>query len=346
MNENNENIRKKHTVRNRILAVFIILILLAALIYMWWITGVRPYADPQTTGNTSTNLLNGGLFTECDGTIYFANPYDENALYSMDTDLKHAKKIYRDNVSYINAAGNYIFYTRRNDKKGVDSAALLSLSTTGLYRIRKNGKNLGQLYNNPTQTVNLFGNEIYYQHYDKEKGLQLYRVGIDGKKDTMLLEQGASPQVIRDGTIYYTGVARDHNIYAMNLDGTASRVLCEGNFTSLSYSNDALYCMDLENDYTLCRLDMDGSNLTHLTQERIATYNISENGETVYYQLDNGSENGLYALDIATGTQTLLREGNYNFFHIIGNRLFFETFDGSELYVMDTSSEQIQEFKP
>ena len=125
------------------------------------------YSDSSTTGNTACNLLNGGLFTQADNVIYFANPNDNNKLYKMNANLTKIQKLYNDKVSYINAAGNYIFYTRRNDKLKSTGNALLSLSTTGLFRITKNGTDLGRLYENPTQVACLYGNNIYYQHYDK-----------------------------------------------------------------------------------------------------------------------------------------------------------------------------------
>ena len=104
------------------------------------------YSDSSTTGNTACNLLNGGLFTQADNVIYFANPNDNNKLYKMNANLTKIQKLYNDKVSYINAAGNYIFYTRRNDKLKSTGNALLSLSTTGLFRITKNGTDLGRLY--------------------------------------------------------------------------------------------------------------------------------------------------------------------------------------------------------
>lgn len=337
--------KKQHRLRNRILLVLVVFALAGCLGVLRWNSSVHYYSDESTTGNTSTNLLNGGLFAKSGDMIYFANPYDQNSLYSMDTELKHIKKLYNDYTSYINAAGKYIFYTRRNDKKGNESKALFSFSTTGLYRLNTSGQGLKQLYKEPSQTLNLLGNHIYYQRYDQKEGLQLFRVGIDGKKDTMLLKEGAAP-VIANDTIYYTGVDRDHNIHKLPVSGGSPSVVYEGNFTGLSYVNGFLYCMDMDNDYTLCRLDLSTQEMTHLTQVRIATYNVSNDGSTVYYQVDNGKDNGLYVLDTNSGAQTELRSGNYNFYHIIDNYLFFEEFDGSAAYVMNLSNEQIEDFHP
>lgn len=330
----------------RVITVIIVIAIIASAVFLRFRQRVHRYDDPSTTGNTSMNLLNGGLFATAGDSIYFANPYDDNSLYSMDMNFGHVKKIYNDYASYINAAGDYIFYTRRNDKKGNKGNALLSLSNTGLYRIKTNGNGLDQLYREPTQVLNLFGNSIYYQHYDEKQGLQLYKIDIDGKNDTMLLDEGVSPTVIVDDMIYYTGYDEDHNIHALSINGGSASVICQGNFTNLSYSNGKLYCMDMENNYTLCSLELDGSNLTHLTQERIATYNVSQDGETIYYQIDNGTDNGLYAMDSESGSQVLLSAGNYNYLHIIKDYLFFEEYDGSVAYVMDTATEEIKEFHP
>ena len=45
-----------------------------------------PSNSEYAIGNLAGNLMNGGYFCESDGTIYFANPYDSNRLYSMTTD--------------------------------------------------------------------------------------------------------------------------------------------------------------------------------------------------------------------------------------------------------------------
>lgn len=70
----------------------------------------------STTGNTPGNLLNGGSFCESGGKIYFSNPYDNNKLYSMDSDCSNIKCLTDDDVSYINCAGRYIYYVKNNAK--------------------------------------------------------------------------------------------------------------------------------------------------------------------------------------------------------------------------------------
>lgn len=337
---------KSQTVRNSILAIVLIIIVIAALILLRNRTNVKLYDNPNIAGNTSGNLLNGGLFCESDDKIYFTNPADDDALYSMNMDLSHLKKISNDKASYINAAGDYIFYTRRNDKKSTTGDGLLSLSTTGLFRITKDGKHLGKLYDKPTQAATLSGNYVYYQHYDNDNGLQLYSAKINGSSNDLLSKEGVAPYVIENGLIYFTGLDKDHMIHTMNTNGSGKKVLFEGNCTSLMKAGEHLYYMDMDQNYALVRINPENNEAQTLINTRIATYNVDESESSVYYQIDDGKNNGLYRLDLENNETEQLAEGNYNFLHLISNYLFYESYEGDTIYVMDLVTETSEEFKP
>jgi len=328
----------------RIFMGIIAVVVVAAIIYTI-VAGNRTkfYDDESTTGNTSGNLLNGGLFCENEGKIYFANPYDENKLYCMDNDLSNAKKLVDDMASYINSAGSYIFYTRRNDQIENDVDALLSISTTGLFRISTSGRNIKRLYNDPTQVVCLYGNNIFYQHYDQKKGLELYSVKIDGDDNKKLLNEPAAPYALHNDKIYYTGWNKDHYIHSLGTNGSGSQVIYAGNCTSLARQGSYLYFMDMEQDYSLCRVSLDGSYVETLINKRIATYNVSEDGTTIFYQVDNGTENGLYKLELPTMETSLISEGNYNYLNLTSEYLFYETFDQGKLFIYNIVTGQTQQ---
>ena len=73
-----------------------------------------PDNDSGVIGNTAGNLNSGGLFCETDGTVFFSNPYDDGHLYSMDSDCDNIKYLSHDRVSYINAAGKFVYYVKGN----------------------------------------------------------------------------------------------------------------------------------------------------------------------------------------------------------------------------------------
>ena len=65
------------TTNQKTLLIFAgIIILIAGLFTVTYLTGRVPMNDENTTGNTAGNLNNGGLFCESDGKVYFANAYD------------------------------------------------------------------------------------------------------------------------------------------------------------------------------------------------------------------------------------------------------------------------------
>lgn len=336
-----------HQKRNTILGVLALLLAIALLIVLRFSSRVTLYDDPNTSGNTSGNLLNGGLFCESDGRIYFANLNDQNTLYSMNEELADLKKVYDDNVSYINAAGKYIFYTRRNDKKKIDSNALLALSSTGLFRITTKGTKLSKLYENPTQAACLYGNYVYYQHYDDKKGLQLYAAKIDGSSNDLLLSEPVAPYSVTDSTIYYSGAKEDHAIHSMNINGSSQQVISTENCTSLTRQGDHLYYLDMSRDYALARVNLDGTEPEILAANRIATYNVDQTESTIYYQIDDGQNNGLYQKDLTNGgTPELIAAGDYNYLHLVSDYLFYENYDGSKAYVMDVASGASRTFNP
>lgn len=335
----------KHHVRNRILGGLGAVILVVVGFFMWQKTKVQLYDDPNTTGNTAGNLLNGGKFCEADGRIYYADPYDNDSLYVTDDKLQKSTKLHGDTVSYLNVAGDYIFYTRRNDRKSVTGGNVLALSKTGLFRVTTDGKNMGKLYDEPTQSVCLYGNYLYYQHYDEKKGLQLNAAKMDGSSDELLLDEGVSPYSISQGVMYYTGYDKDHNIHTMNINGSDEQTIYNGNCTSLIRAGEHLYFLDMSQNYALVRVNLDGSNPVAIVSDRLATYNVDEKESAVYYQVDNGTSNGLYVKDLEGGEVRKIADGNYNYLHLTSKYLFYETYDGKSVYVMDLGTEQEKPFQ-
>lgn len=338
--------KKAHLIKRIFTGILTIIIIAVIAVLMINKDKVTLYSDSSTTGNTSCNLLNGGLFTQADNVIYFANPEDENKLYKMNANLTKVKKVYNDKVSYLNAAGNYIFYTRRNDKLKTTGNAILSLSTTGLFRINKNGTGLGRLYEDPTQVACLYGNNVYYQHYDHKRGLELYSAKIDGSENKQLKAEAIAPYSISSNTIYFSGWKKEHQIHSMNISGNDHKVIYDGNCTSVIKLGDYIYFLAMDQNYNLCRIGLDGGTPEVIIQNKLATYNITNDGNIIFYQIDDGQKNGLYMYDLTSGTNTLISSGNYNFIHIISDYVFYEKYDGSIAYCYNMATGDNNVFSP
>ncbi len=96
---------KKNLIRS--IAVLGILALIAYGVVRHYQSLVK-YNTTFVNGNTAGNLYNGGLFCESNGTVFFANPDDNNTLYSMDPGGSNLKKLCSDTVMYINADSHYV----------------------------------------------------------------------------------------------------------------------------------------------------------------------------------------------------------------------------------------------
>ena len=104
---------KKNDKSAILIAVAIIIAISAFLVVVgvFFRRGEKIPSNPEgTVGNIAGNINNGGIVCESEGRIYFSNPYDGGALYSMNVDETDCKKISSAVASSINVAGDYIYY--------------------------------------------------------------------------------------------------------------------------------------------------------------------------------------------------------------------------------------------
>ena len=92
--------------------ITIIGLLLAVLIFLSIRSSRIVYNNDNAIGNSAGNLNNGGLFCEYNDKIYFANPYDYNKLYVMNSDCTNAMKLNDDSVASINVCGSTYIMSR------------------------------------------------------------------------------------------------------------------------------------------------------------------------------------------------------------------------------------------
>lgn len=316
-------------------------------IYLGYRLSVKTIFNEDTVlGNTAGNLYNGGLFCKQGETIYFSNMDDDGALYSMDMNFSQVKKLSTDKACYINADNHYIYYSRQNWMKKNEIQGIFLFYVAGLYRIDKNGGDSKTLYSKPAGCSLLAGNYVYYQHYDKKTGLHLYKVKIDGTKNQLLSKDSILPASVHDNMLFFsTGSGSDnHYIYTMELGTNTIQTWYAGNCYLPIATDDGVYYISLSDGYAICRMSYDGSKHEILVNEFCSTYNISEDGQTLYYQIDGGNENRIACMDLTTGIQTTILEGNYKNIHVIGNYVFFRDYSETTTYMLDTKTGALNTF--
>lgn len=303
------------------------------------------YNDENTAGNTSSNLMNNGLFCEYEDSIYFSNPADEGRLYVMGSDLSDCKRLSTDTVAHINVAGKYIIYARHNQNQTKDNQNVFSISDTGMYRTDKNGKNVKTLFDRVVNNVNLSGNTVFFQQ-NNSSGFGVYRIDIDKSNQKEVFKGPVSPLAIKDGVLYYPGIEDNHYIYQTKLSSTESKLLYKGNAALVTVAGNFLYFLDLDNAHALTRIKLDGSNPTILTDKPTSTYNVTPDGKYLYYQVDNGTENGIYRLDLSTKQEQCLKKGDFCNINTTGQFVFFQKFDEDTTYYATHIGQKTAKFKP
>lgn len=293
------------------------------------------FNDSNAVGNTAGNLNNGGLFCEYKDKIYFSNPYDLNRLYIMNSDCTNAKRLNEDRATYINVFGDYIYYTRNNynadNKESVFKGLLF-----GLYRTDLKGEKPKALYNHQSSMVSLSGNYIFYQQYDSESALSLYKIKIDGSEHIQISDDDLNPSSVFNGKVYTSNIGKDHNIYSIDAQTNAINTYCKANSYMIDMEGTYLYYIDMDNDYALVRLNINNNKVETLTEGRCIAFN--RYGSKIFYQLEGNGESGLYRMNVDGSQKETILIGNITNLQCTSQYTFFHYFDDKEtLYRIPTT---------
>ncbi|NLP15829.1 MAG: DUF5050 domain-containing protein [Clostridiales bacterium] len=301
---------------------------------LYYSSGRTYLNDEELVGNTAGNIYNGGLFCERDGRIYFSNDNDDGSLYVMNSNSTNFKKLHTDKATYINVDENYIYYLRANNTRENTSGSIFMFYNTGVYRVNRNGRKLKLISSNPGSHVTVKGNHVYYLNYDVDTGLFLYRNQTDGSLERLLIKEAVIPSAIMNNKLYYVGYDSDHNINCLDLSSFTSKTYIEGNFGYPIFFGDYIYYMDQTNDYSINRMNLDGSDRTVLVNNRTSTYNVTNSGKYLYYQIDEMDKSKICRMNLTTMETEVLLEGHFKQIHVTDNYVFFKDFDNTNTYII------------
>ena len=242
---------------------------------------------------------------------------------------------------------NDIFYLRANNTRENSSGSILMFNNTGIYRINQNGKKLKLISSNPGSYVTVIGNHVYYQNYDVEAGLFLYRNQTDGGLERLLLKEAVIPSIIMNNKLYYVGVNNDHNINNLDLSSFTDRPFIEGNFAYPIFMGDYIYYIDQSNNYTINRMNKDGSDPIVIVRDRTSTFNITNSGKYLYYQIDDLKNSKICRMDLTSMESEVLLDGHFKQIHVTENYVFFKDFDNTNTYTVSSDgSAKLGTFSP
>ena len=276
-----------------------------------------------TVGNTGGNHYNNGLFCEDEGQVFFANPYDQNTLYVMNSDETEVQKLTTVGVKSINAAGKFVYYYQ--DDVGKGSGLGYAIKTNGIYRVKKDGKSPECLIKEPLLSMNLINNDIYFQHFHNTGGLTLDTIAIDKSSESTALEGIMSPASAADGIIYYAHQEDNFLLYAFDTRTGMNSLLWNHKVYNPIYHTDGyIYFMDVENNYQIHRYHpMTGEDQT-LTYDRAENYNVYDN--YIYYQKFSTTEPALMRMHTDGSNVEVVSYGNFTNINITSNYVYYTEF--------------------
>lgn len=322
--------RLKKNVKIAIVVLIIILIVAILAIVKHFIekSQLVPDNDPNLVGNTAGNLYNGGLFVEGDGVVYFSNPYDGGSLYSMSSNERDVKKIASGNVSFINLAGQYIYYytSTSGDQNGLGYVR----NGRGFYRTSLDGSKTYSLTKAESDSMILVGNHLYFTSFEEDPNhadmaiVTVHSVTTNNEDDHAILNQHVKLGGYSGGNLYYSGIDEDHYLYSYNTGTGASSVVFDKYVYLPIVSGSNVFYLDLEDDYKLKKYSLNDGSITTIADERVDTYNVY--GDIIYYQ--NVDPDG-YALKrvLADGTGLeIVKTGVYKNINITSNYVYFTDF--------------------
>lgn len=322
-----------------IFRIFIALVIISIL----GVTGLYFYNKDHTymngeaeVGNTTGNIYNGGFFCEQDGKIFFSNDYDAGSLYVMSSFCTNSKKLSSDTPAFINVDENYIYYVRANDTKENNKSGFQAFKNNGIYRINQNGTNLKNITGAPSTYLTLKGNQLFFQKYNIDTNFNLFRYQIDGTGERNLVEDAVIPFAISDKELLFTGSSDDPKIYVLNLQSYTIHTKYKGSYLYPTVVDDYIYYINIEDNYKIYRMNLDGSNPTKLVNKRCSTYNITNTGKFLYYQVDNGKSNGIYRMNLTTLDSVSLQKGDYKQINVTEQYVFFKDYDNTNTYVVQS----------
>ena len=322
---------------SKITVIAIISLLIVGLIIAYNISIHIPKNPSSAAGNTQGNLNSGGMFCESDGIIYFSNPYDNNSLYSMNSDCSNAKKLSPDSCSYINVYGKFIYYVKDNRPQ---SATILSGEHYGIIRRKLNGSHYEAIHREYSHDLSLSGNHLVFNSVLDGK-MVTYTVNIDGSDMKVISERDIANTAFTGDYIYYSNptdeTLHNHYVYKMNADDGSYVPCLEANTYMANYINDVIYYIDLDNNYALTAYNVNTKTTRVITNEHVVLYNIYEN--IIYYQEETG-EHSLKRIYLDGTSPVTVMAGDVSSISCTSKYSFFQKLGENTLYVTETFTGQ------
>ena len=327
--------KKKPDDRKKLLiaiaAVLSVLVFLA-IFTIFFSRGEKVPSNPAgTVGNLSGNINNGGLLCESGGRIYFSNPYDGGALYSMNVDETDCKKVSTAVANSICVAGNYIYFFQSGSS---GASGLGGVRTPNSFiRCHLDGSKGVSMSRQVVVRAQLVGDYVYMEGTadDTHDRPYFFRMDTAGKEEENLANFGINPACAQGDFIYYNGTVADHYLYAYNTINGSSSLLLEDDTWNPVIDGDYIYYMCPSEGYQLRRYSMSSGSVEILVKEKVESFNVYKG--YVYFQTFGDDPHLAFMLADGSTTPVVLVNGVFNSISMTNGYVYFrDYFNEAVLY--------------
>ncbi len=306
----------------------LIVLILAGLAVILYISQRIPMNPPGTVGNTGGNINNNGLFCEHDGAVYFSNAADGGSLCVMDPDEGNVRRLSRIKIRNILCGGKYIYYYQQGSADPQQMALGSLPGIRGFGRCKQNGTASTTLTTDVLMKGQLVNNYLYLLTVSDE-GCSFYKMKIDQSEKTELADYEINPACALDGIIYYNGTDSNHYLLALNTETDTASELWRGNVWFPVREGDYVYYLDVANNYRLCRYVLSTDTVEILTEDRVDCFNVG--GGFVYYQKNSAVEPQLKYMSSSGGESYVLANGNFTNINMTSRYVYFQEFNNDSI---------------
>lgn len=304
-----------------ILSIFIILVLAGVISFL---SKYVPRNPDTLLGNTAGNLNNGGYFCEdSDGTVYFANFYDNGTLYAMDADESNIRKLSDIKISSLNCDNHHLYYYMPDSMPATGLGFVRKV--VGVYRCTKKASSITTLSREPAGTILLSGNRLLFQNLKDGKKWNLTTMDTTGNDMQVLMNKTINPASCHNGILYYANTADNHFLCSYDTITGAEKQLLKYNVWNPVYVNGSIYFMDIENDYRLCAYSLASDELQIITDDRIDFFNVTP--YYIYYQKSSETAPALKRIGLDGSNEEVVAEGTYHRIHATSQYIYFQEFN-------------------
>ena len=130
----------------------------------------------------------------------------------------------------------------------------------------------------------------------------------------------------------------------MNIDTKDSAFVSEENLWMPIIEDNNLYYINLDNNNRVYKSSLSGDGKTGITTYGTSGYNVA--GNYLYYQSIKGNPDGIYRVDLTSGAEVLLAEGEYNNINVTSRYVYFADYKSGTTFHSPVGSIEVGLFDP